>query len=78
MHRKLWKSVVLAMVASLAAWAQADPDVIPDRYIVVLRDNVPASLPVAAQAARLPGVALLHVYEHALKGFSATIPAGQL
>lgn len=33
MHRKLWKSVVLAMVASLAAWAQADPDVIPDRYI---------------------------------------------
>jgi len=66
------------MVASLAAWAQADPDVIPDRYIVVLRDNVPASLPVAAQAARLPGVALLHVYEHALKGFSATIPAGQL
>jgi len=78
MSRKLWQSLVLGLTAGVAAWAQADPDVIPDRYIVVLRDNVPASLPVAAQAARLPGVAVAHIYEHALKGFSATIPAAQL
>lgn len=77
-NRRAWPSLILGTAVSIAAWAQPAPDVIPGRYIVVLRDQVPQSLPVAAQAARLPGVALEHVYEHALKGFSATIPADQL
>lgn len=77
-NRRAWPGLILGTALSVAAWAQSAPDVIPGRYIVVLRDHVPQSLPVAAQAARLPGVALEHVYEHALKGFSAAIPASQL
>jgi subtilisin len=70
----------LGLFASLLAWpgfAQTNPDVIPNQYIVVLKDDVPI-LQVSSLAARLQGVAVQHVYGAALKGFSATIPPERL
>lgn len=48
---------------------------IPDQYIVVLRDDVTNPGAAAKDIAQRHGLALGLVYEHALKGFSATIPA---
>ena len=50
--------------------------VIPGQYIVVLQDDVANPAAVANEMARAHGLGLGHVYGHALKGFSATIPAG--
>jgi subtilisin family serine protease len=54
------------------------PGVIPDQYIVVLRDTVARPADVARELGRRHGFAPLHVYEHALKGFAARIPAAAL
>jgi subtilisin len=53
-------------------------DVRPDRYIVVLRDGVPSARAVADEHARDAGARVSHVYEHALKGYAAYIPAARL
>lgn len=52
--------------------------VVPGRYIVVLRDDVPSAAAVARDLAARHGVAVSHVYEAALKGFAADVPAGRL
>ncbi len=49
----------------------------PSSYIVVLNDNTDAES-VANEMATTHGFAVDHVYSHALKGFSATIPAARL
>jgi subtilisin len=51
-----------------------------DRYIVVLRDDMPstATAVVARQLRISHGLGLGQIYEHAFKGFSATVPAGRL
>jgi len=71
----------MMLVAFLAAIlvAGARGEVVPDRYIVVLKgDDVP-NAPAAAEAvARAHGLQVGHVYQHALKGFSAAVPAGRL
>src|SRR5882762_7156661 len=67
---------LLLLVGSIAIVpAVTTAQVIPDQYIVVLHDNVPRALDVAQDLARRHRIGVLDVYEHALKGFSATIPA---
>src|SRR5436190_11982113 len=53
----------------LDAQAQTAPVIIPDQYVVVLRDDTDARAHADA-AVREHGVQLLHIYEHAFKGFA--------
>lgn len=66
--------VLAALLAPPPAAGQAEADVIPNQYIVTLRDDVASSQEFSGPVARMPGVAILHVYESALKGFAATLP----
>jgi len=76
--------LVCALVAALATIASAEaangppPGVVPDHYIVVLRDGTPDPPVVAQDLGRRHGLAVGHVYANALKGFAARIPAGAL
>ena len=63
----------VALPLGVVAEAAPPPDVVPDQYIVVFHDNVPNSRAAAQDVARRHGLSLLHVYEHALKGFAAKI-----
>ncbi len=45
------------------------------RYIVVLRPDVPDPAAVAAELRQAQGLTIRHVYQNALKGFAAEIPA---
>jgi len=47
-------------------------------FIVVLDDSVPHASSVAAEHSRRFGADVQHVYEHALKGYAATIAEGDL
>ncbi len=58
--------------------AQGKSDVIPDKFIVVLKDNVGNPQDVANEMARTHGLSVDYVYSTSLKGFSATIPATRL
>ncbi|KKT40268.1 MAG: Serine protease [Candidatus Collierbacteria bacterium GW2011_GWA2_46_26] len=51
---------------------------IPDSYIVVFHENVTAPEEHANGMARKYGLGLTYIYSHAIKGFSATIPAVRL
>jgi subtilisin len=51
---------------------------IPDQYIVVLRDNAANPQQVANAIAQQHGLTVSHVYQYALKGLAATIPAQRL
>lgn len=53
-------------------------DKIPDQYIVVLQDRVSRAPEKARILAKEHGLELLQIYEHALKGFAAVIPASRL
>jgi subtilisin family serine protease len=55
-----------------------EEEIIPEHYIVVLRDHVVHPLSVARSIAVRHGFALGHVYQTALKGFSARIPGALL
>jgi subtilisin family serine protease len=48
---------------------------IPNQYVVVFRDDVRDAPGLAKQLVRAHGGALRHSYQHALKGFAATLPA---
>jgi len=52
--------------------------VVPGQFIIVLRDDIPSAAAVANEMAKAHGLGLAHIYEHALKGFAATVPAGRL
>lgn len=52
--------------------------VVPDSYIVVFKDNDSSPNEHASAMARKYGLSLEYTYTHALKGFSATIPAARL
>ena len=69
--------LTLALMPSVAL-AAPPADVIPGQYIVVLRDGTPDVPAVADEHARRHGVAVQHLYEHALQGYAATIPAARL
>jgi subtilisin len=69
--------------ASLLGNAQAVPSgtalektdgKIPDQYIVVLKDDSEQSPKNVADEARNKGASILHVYEHAIKGFAMKVP----
>jgi len=53
-------------------------ELIPDHYIVVFKNSVANPQGAADELAAAHGLVRGHVYGHALKGFSATIPAGRL
>jgi subtilisin len=56
--------------------ARASPDVAGD-YIVVLEDSVADPATLAREHAARFGLALTHVYEHAIEGYAATVPAAR-
>ncbi len=58
--------------------AQGRSDLIPNDFIVVLKDNVGNPQDIANEMARIHGLSIEHVYFSALKGFSATIPQARL
>jgi len=64
--------------AGLNVQAQGKADVIPNNFIVVLKDNVGNPQDVANEMARTHGLSVEHVYSAVLKGFSATIPQARL
>jgi subtilisin family serine protease len=71
--------IVLALAvaaAALATFGAASPSA-SDRasYIVVLKGSVPSPAAVAQEQAARFGGTVTHVYSHALKGYSLTIPA---
>ena len=47
---------------------------IPNQYIVVLKQNVHDSPEAAALHAKNQGAQILHIYEHAIRGFAIKIP----
>jgi subtilisin len=52
--------------------------VIPDQYIVVLRDTAGPPGRVGNEVAQQHAAAVSHVYEHALRGFAATVPSARV
>jgi subtilisin len=69
--------------AGLLGYAQAMPSgtalektdgKIPDQYIVILKDDSEQSPKNVADEARNKGASILHVYEHAIKGFAMKVP----
>lgn len=78
-RRVLAGAAALAMVAVLAAVggataASASADDRAGDYIVVLHDSVGDPQAVAREHARSAGAQVRFVYEHALKGYAATVP----
>jgi subtilisin family serine protease len=71
-------AVVLAIPFSVAALAAPPSGAVPGQYIVVLRDDVSNVPDVANEHARQYGASVQHVYEYALKGYAAAIPAQRL
>ncbi|MGH7459244.1 MAG: S8 family peptidase [Longimicrobiaceae bacterium] len=63
--------------ANQAPVVQAGPagEVIPDRYIVVFNPGVADAPGLANRLARAHGGSIHFTYQHALKGFAATLPA---
>jgi len=57
---------------------RAPEGVIPGQYIIVLKDDVAEPVEVATQLALSHRLRLRHTYRHAIKGFSAVVPDGQL
>lgn len=78
----LWMVFFVATTSGFSQLqGQADKvnaDVIPGRFIVVLRDDIPDPRRTILDVARFHGLSLGFVYTRALKGFSAFIPPGQL
>jgi len=70
--------LVPAILVANKASAQNRPDVVPDSYIIVLNENSDLPDKVASDMANKYGVSPQHIYSHALKGFSATVPEGRL
>lgn len=64
--------------STLSVNAQGKSDIIPDKFIVVLKDDVGNAQEVANEMAKTHGLSVEHVYSAALKGFSATIPQARL
>jgi subtilisin len=57
---------------------QISAQAIPERYIVVFKPDVADPRQAANENARQHGLTVSHVYQHALKGYAARIPAARL
>ena len=71
-------AVTLVLGSAVVSHAGPPPHAIPGQYIVVLRDSVPDPVVTARDLSLRHGLGVLHVYEHAIKGFAAQIPAAAL
>ena len=69
------RMIGLCLVAAFAVSATAAASASAGKYIVVLKDSVGDPGAVAQQQAKDDGAQVSRVYSHALKGYSATIPA---
>ncbi len=94
LHRLVAMTLIIALLivplASVYARDEVRTDLLPmlkvaaqngiqDRYIVVFRDNAPASARSdAAQAAEAQGATIHYTYSAAIRGFAATLPAQAL
>ncbi len=85
MKRSYFLILTLTVLTLSFNYAKAFGDVntsqgiIPEQYIVVLKDDIGRSVPdVANEMAKVHGFQIGHVYQHALKGFSAVIPDARL
>lgn len=74
----LFLFVASSSTGVLSAPPTTRPDVVPDQYIIVFHDWVRAPAAEATAIASEHGLGILHVYEFALKGFAATVPAARL
>lgn len=74
----LFLFVASSSTGALSAPPATRPDVVPDQYIIVFHDWVRTPAAEAAAMASEHGLGILHVYEFALKGFAATVPAARL
>ncbi len=73
--------LVLAMLVSIVHAEnihKPDNAAIPGQYIVVLNDDVADSASASDDLGRAYGLGISHRYDHALKGFAATIPEARL
>jgi len=72
--------VLLGLLALLvlATTAPASVSSAPGRYIIVLKGTVSDPGAVAADQAQNSGAQVTHIYDSALKGYAATIPADRL
>lgn len=73
--RRLLCLAVLALASLVALPGTAGAGVIPDEYVVVLKDGTDASA-VAAEHARGAGAKVTRTYESALQGYAATLSPG--
>jgi subtilisin len=79
MARKLANALFAAILLTSATAHAAPPaGVVPDQYIVVFHDQIGNPHREAQDLGRRHGLGVQHVYEHALKGFAARIPAPAL
>lgn len=71
-------TVTLVLGSVVHAVAGPPPHIVPGQYIVVFRDSVANPAAAAQDLSRRHGFALLHVYDQAIKGLAARIPAAAL
>jgi subtilisin len=57
---------------------ERDPIPVPGQYIVVLKEKAGDAIAAASAVSRRHGCGLVDVYDHAIKGFVATVPPGRL
>jgi subtilisin len=74
--------VLVSIVGSADARVSAGTDngspALPGMYIVVLKDSVAHPAAIASEHGARLGVTVTHVYEHALKGYAADVPAARI
>jgi subtilisin len=73
--RRLWCGSVLALLLAAVVGVPAAGAATTGRYIVVLNESVGSPSAVAAEHARTHGLAVRHVYRHALNGYSGLMSA---
>ncbi len=78
MSRKALASALSVVFVALFVSPATAQSASEDRYVVVLRDTAPPASAVAAEHSRRFGARPRFVYEHALKGYAATIRSDQL
>lgn len=64
--------------APLLSKSSVPQEKIPDQYIIVLQDDVTGVPEAASDMARAHGLSRGFLYQHSIRGFSATVPAGRL
>jgi len=68
-------SCLFGFFFQIAAVAQEPGDVIPGRYIVLFRSDVPSPAAAAQELGRAHGFQVRHIYQFALRGMAIELPA---